>query len=100
MAQLIKLIDYISRYETNPFHYPTQYIRLKQENWRQVYERWEKELEKEVETSTSQDKDETKKRFFGWNPFQFKTEQTDIEKERSEERRVGKEWRSRRWSCQ
>src|SRR5690625_2263752 len=81
MAQLIKLIDYISRYETNPFHYPTQYIRLKQENWRQVYERWEKELEKEVETSTAQDKDETKKRFFGWNPFQFKTEQTDIEKE-------------------
>lgn len=33
MAQLVKLYDYISRYETNPFHYPTQFIRLKQENW-------------------------------------------------------------------
>lgn len=34
MAQLVKLIDYVTRYEVQPFHYPSQYIRLKQENWR------------------------------------------------------------------
>jgi len=33
LAQLVKLYDYISRYETNPFHYPTQFIRLKKQNW-------------------------------------------------------------------
>ncbi|MEQ6378577.1 NERD domain-containing protein [Bacillaceae bacterium S4-13-58] len=34
MAQLIKLQDYISRYEIDIFHYPGQFIRLKQENWK------------------------------------------------------------------
>src|SRR5690625_2168322 len=79
MAQLIKLIDYISRYETDPFHYPTQYIRLKQENWRQVYERWETELEKEM--PTVQHEEENKKSLFRWNPFQTKSEQINVEKE-------------------
>lgn len=40
MAQLIKLKDYISRYEWNPYRYPSQYIRLKQENWNRLYEQW------------------------------------------------------------
>jgi len=33
MAQLLKSLDYISRYESNPFHYSNEFIRLKQENW-------------------------------------------------------------------
>jgi len=36
MAQLIKLENYISRYEQDPFHYPSQYMRLKQEQWQQL----------------------------------------------------------------
>ncbi|MFC3883276.1 nuclease-related domain-containing protein [Bacillus songklensis] len=36
MAQLIKLQDYISRYEQDIYHYPTQYIRLKKKNWQSV----------------------------------------------------------------
>ncbi|WP_099158823.1 nuclease-related domain-containing protein [Virgibacillus ndiopensis] len=40
MAQLIKLQDYISRYEWNAFRYPSQYIRLKQENWKKLYALW------------------------------------------------------------
>lgn len=40
MAQLIKLRDYISRYEWNTYRYPSQYIRLKQENWEKLYEQW------------------------------------------------------------
>lgn len=33
MAQLIKLQDYISRYEQDIYRYPSQYIRLKQQQW-------------------------------------------------------------------
>lgn len=40
MAQLIKLKDYISRYEWNAYRYPSQYIRLKQENWEKLYQLW------------------------------------------------------------
>lgn len=43
MAQLVKLRDYISRYEANPFHYPTQFIRLKRENWQKLHTIWERE---------------------------------------------------------
>lgn len=41
MAQLVKLYDYISRYESNPFHYPTQFIRLKQKKWKNILTTWE-----------------------------------------------------------
>lgn len=44
MAQLIKLQDYISRYAWNPYHYPTQFIRLKRQNWNKLREQWEREL--------------------------------------------------------
>ncbi|MFC2948695.1 NERD domain-containing protein [Virgibacillus sediminis] len=40
MAQLIKLEDYISRYEWDIYRYPTQYIRLKNDNWRKIHEDW------------------------------------------------------------
>ncbi|MCP3025332.1 NERD domain-containing protein [Halobacillus sp. A5] len=41
MAQLIKLQDYISRYESDIYHYPAKYIRLKQEKWKKVKRNWE-----------------------------------------------------------
>lgn len=40
MAQLIKLKDYISRYEWNAYRYPSQYIRMKQDQWRNLHEMW------------------------------------------------------------
>ncbi|WP_231514778.1 NERD domain-containing protein [Oceanobacillus salinisoli] len=40
IAQLIKLQDYISRYEWDTFRYPTQYIRVKKQNWDKLYEKW------------------------------------------------------------
>lgn len=70
MAQLIKLLDYVSRYESNPFHYPTQYIRLKQENWKRINELWEEENEKEIlHAQTEQQIATEKKKFFKWNRF-------------------------------
>ncbi|MFC4022201.1 NERD domain-containing protein [Oceanobacillus longus] len=57
IAQLIKLQDYISRYEWDTFRYPTQYIRLKKDNWNKLYSIWENpellskpETEEEPET--------------------------------------------------
>lgn len=40
IAQLIKLRDYVSRYEWNAYRYPSQFIRYKQENWEYVYQLW------------------------------------------------------------
>ncbi len=40
IAQLIKLRDYISRYEWNIYRYPTQFIRLKQEKWTHLHGKW------------------------------------------------------------
>jgi len=34
MAQLLKLQDYISRYEQHIYEYPSRFIRLKQQNWK------------------------------------------------------------------
>lgn len=71
MAQLVKIFDCISRYEWNAYRYPSQFIRLKQENWKKLYALWQEqpaEFEKEDEdTSTFQ-------RLFQWSGF-FKKEE-------------------------
>lgn len=41
MGQLIKLQDYISRYEMDVYRYPSQYIRLKKQHWQRVKTAWE-----------------------------------------------------------
>ncbi|MED3662514.1 nuclease-related domain-containing protein [Ureibacillus sp. FSL K6-8385] len=40
MAQLIKLQDYISRYQLDLTRYPTQYVRLKRTQWEKVKQQW------------------------------------------------------------
>jgi len=50
MAQLIKLKDYISRYEWNAFRYPSQFIQFKQEKWEKAHRMWlEKQTMDQVE---------------------------------------------------
>ena len=44
MGQLIKLENYISRYQTDVYHYPGHYIRLKQERWKHLFDLWETRL--------------------------------------------------------
>lgn len=41
MAQLVKLLDYISRYENDLTRYPTQFIRLKRKQWDRMKIQWE-----------------------------------------------------------
>lgn len=40
MAQLIKLQDYVSRYQIDLKRYPTQYVRLKHVQWKRMNEDW------------------------------------------------------------
>lgn len=42
MGQLIKLQDYTSRYEQNINHYPTQFVKLKKQQWAKLLNQWEK----------------------------------------------------------
>lgn len=41
MAQLVKLQDYISRYEADLTRYPTQFMRLKKGQWERVKHQWQ-----------------------------------------------------------
>lgn len=41
MAQLVKLLDYVSRYENDLSRYPTQYVRLKNSQWQRMKLQWE-----------------------------------------------------------
>ncbi|MFD2446451.1 NERD domain-containing protein [Bacillus sp. CGMCC 1.16607] len=38
MGQLIKLEDYVSRYEQNIYHYPSRFVRLKKQQWENLKE--------------------------------------------------------------
>lgn len=41
MAQLVKLADYVSRYEIDIYRYPSRYVRLKKERWERLKQDWE-----------------------------------------------------------
>ncbi|MDQ0215744.1 hypothetical protein J2S13_002164 [Oikeobacillus pervagus] len=47
MAQLIKLQDYISRYEFDLYRYPTQFVRFKKQQWEKTQQKWEVEKQNE-----------------------------------------------------
>ncbi|MFC7320270.1 nuclease-related domain-containing protein [Halobacillus campisalis] len=81
MAQLIKLFDYISRYETDMYQYPSKYIRLKQNNWVKMKELWEKGEFKTTENEP-EEQDERKKSKWSWR---FKRNKPAISEDYTEE---------------
>ena len=78
MAQLIKLENYISRYQKDPFHYPGQFIRLKQENWHKLVQTWEYQLQLEVESNEQEEPEENLSK---WKQFFHRREQVEDEME-------------------
>ncbi|WAA10079.1 NERD domain-containing protein [Fervidibacillus albus] len=48
MGQLVKLQDYISRYESGIYKYPSRFIRLKRRQWEQMKRSWEAQNEPEI----------------------------------------------------
>ena len=67
MAQLIKLQDYVSRYEADVYRYPAQYVRLKKQQWDKLYVAWQNNQESpfEWENETEEVFDEEEERR-GW----------------------------------
>ncbi|SET82316.1 hypothetical protein SAMN05216389_13314 [Oceanobacillus limi] len=78
MAQLIKLQDYISRYEWNIYRYPSQYIRLKQENWNKLHYVWSNQ--ESVHHTSDEDK-EMASRFSKWKNFMKRDERPEQREE-------------------
>lgn len=58
MAQLVKLQDYISRYEVDIYKYPSQFIRLKKEQYHLLLNRWKQELQLNSVNDVSETVDE------------------------------------------
>ncbi|AOV07190.1 nuclease-related domain-containing protein [Sporosarcina ureilytica] len=62
MAQLVKLLDYVSRYENDLTRYPTQFLRLKQYQWNRMKIQWETGAEHTLfESENDQEVDEEEK---------------------------------------
>ncbi|WP_456277947.1 nuclease-related domain-containing protein [Bacillus sp. AK128] len=82
MAQLIKLQDFISRYEMNVYRYPSQYIRLKKQHWRKLKMQWEEGTLIAPELLPEEDIGQEKKTIF--HPLKKILNKKDREQEISE----------------
>ena len=84
MAQLVKLLDYVSRYQNDLSRYPTQYIRLKNSQWDRMKRQWEMEGDlsdwRQIPDEPEEQAEETK-----WFSSIFKllkrTESTEVDEE-------------------
>lgn len=67
MAQLVKIQDYISRYQIDLARYPTQFVRLKKSQWDRIKRQWElgEDITEWQHTANEKDNDvlEEKERF-------------------------------------
>lgn len=80
MAQLVKLQDYISRYQLDLSRYPTQFVRLKKSQWDRVKQQWMSDEEIPVWEHIEEQADlqENKKRFSLLKKFKFKKEEPAV----------------------
>ncbi|TXC90263.1 NERD domain-containing protein [Metabacillus litoralis] len=83
MAQLIKLYDYISRYEIDAYRYPSQFIRLKRHQWDKVSKAWENNMFHTVmKVSEIQiEQEEEKQTFLQKVKNRFSKDEVEIEKQ-------------------
>lgn len=81
MAQLVKLLDYVSRYENDLSRYPTQYIRLKQYQWERLKTQWEngQDLSEWQRSSVQEEVQEEKRSMLSRILFRRKKEQLEQE---------------------
>lgn len=77
IAQLIKLRDYVSRYEWNTYRYPSQFIRLKQENWNNLYDMWVYQKNEFTHLSTENNHSTFSKLFSFFKQNQVNSKQTN-----------------------
>lgn len=82
MAQLIKLENYISRYERDIYHYPGHYIRLKQENWTKLHQYWQEHRTYEIDEKNDELNAPTN--YSRWKSFFNKREEIEDMEDRSD----------------
>lgn len=63
MAQIIKIHDYISRYELDPYHYINQFVRLKKERWLSLVEAAERQHEERQASAEEPEPVQKRKKF-------------------------------------
>lgn len=81
MAQLVKLQDYISRYQTDLSRYPTQFVRLKKSQWERVKQQWlsGEETPEWQHIESDEDIQHGKKTFSFFEKLKLKKETKEIE---------------------
>ncbi|RIW35686.1 NERD domain-containing protein [Bacillus salacetis] len=84
MAQLIKLQDYISRYELDTYRYPSQFVRLKKQQWEKWKESWEQGELLIHEEETGEMEEAEKKSLISKVGSLFKRRETNEEDEQVE----------------
>ncbi len=83
MAQLVKLQDYVSRYQIDLKRYPTQFVRLKKQQWERTKEEWEKGTlnSQWIENEEAAIEEDSEQKFFLSQFFRRKKEQPVNEEE-------------------
>lgn len=88
MAQLIKLEDYISRYEWDPYKYPSRFIRLKREQWEHLHAQRERDIENASATREDFTEEHKGEESFFTKWFRRKKSNLEAEKPEPEDERV------------
>ncbi|MBU9721070.1 MULTISPECIES: nuclease-related domain-containing protein [Bacillaceae] len=84
IAQLVKLSDYISRYEMDIYKYPSRYVRLKKERWQRLVHSWELNKQGKRRFFSSKPEEEVVKK--SWRNFwPFKQKESQLETQTEEE---------------
>lgn len=81
MAQLVKLQDYVSRYEKDLKRYPTQFVRLKKQQWERTKEEWDKGAFNTAWIETEVEEEEIEKKSFFSKLFKRNKEEIPVDEE-------------------
>jgi hypothetical protein len=94
MAQLIKLQDYVSRYEIDIFKYPIQFVRLKKQHWTNVFDLWKNGyLHEPVESCEWEEQENDEKKTWKNRLFHlFKREKVEEERDHAVDMRREEEF--------
>lgn len=88
LAQLVKLKDYLSRYEKDPQYYSSEFPRLKKQFWQATCTRWVERDRSEMPIFEMDFEEEVKfldKIKMKLNPFQWRKKDLEITEEETEE---------------
>ncbi|MGE6628826.1 hypothetical protein [Bacillus sp. NPDC077027] len=78
MAQIIKIQDYISRYEQDPYHYINQFIRLKKQRWEELKQASIEQLQEVEQEQAPIEEPEKRSKLF----LKRKQKEADMKKEK------------------